>query len=177
MISKYQESVATSKYQESSSPLPPLIIIHINLSPRPGFLVKSTHFSSPHTSSSSSEQYLNNWFLHSHPNCFSYFNQNNTFETTKLCKSSHCFNGDAVYCRNEKVRVKVTQSCLTLCESMDYTVHGVLQARILEWVAIPFSRGSSQPRDRTQGPRIAGRFFTSWATREALCCNKQTKES
>ena len=105
----YIQSVATSKYQESSSPLPPLIITHINLSPRPGFLVKSTHFSSPHTSSSSSEQYLNNWFLHSHPNCFSYFSQNNTFKTTKLCKSSHCFNWDAVYCRNEKVIVKVTQ--------------------------------------------------------------------
>ena len=49
----------------------------------------------------------------------------------------------------------------------DYTVHGILQARILEWVAFPFSRGSSQPRDRTQVSRITGRFFTSWATREA----------
>ena len=49
---------------------------------------------------------------------------------------------------------------------MDYTVHGIVQARILEWVAIPFSRGSSQPRDRTQVSCIAGRFFTSWATRE-----------
>ena len=47
-----------------------------------------------------------------------------------------------------------------------YTVHGILQARILEWVAFPFSRGSSQPRDRTQVSRIAGRFFTSWATKE-----------
>ena len=43
--------------------------------------------------------------------------------------------------------VKVAQSCLILCNPMDYTVHGILQARILEWVAIPFSRGSSQPRD------------------------------
>ena len=50
---------------------------------------------------------------------------------------------------------------------MDYTVHGILQARILEWVAFPFSRGSFQPRDWTQVSRIAGRFFTSWATREA----------
>ena len=49
-----------------------------------------------------------------------------------------------------------------------YTVHGILQARILEWVAIPFSRGSSQPRDQTQVSCISGRFFTSWATREAL---------
>ena len=45
--------------------------------------------------------------------------------------------------------------------------HRILQARILEWVAFPFSRGSSQPRDRTQVSSIAGRFFTSWATREA----------
>ena len=64
--------------------------------------------------------------------------------------------------------VKVAQSCLTLCDPMDYTVNGILQARILEWVAVPFSRGSSQPRDQTQVSRIAGRFFTSWATREAL---------
>ena len=57
--------------------------------------------------------------------------------------------------------VKVTQSCLTLCEPMDYTVHGILQVRILEWVVFPFSRGSSQPRDRTQVPGIADGFFTS----------------
>ena len=63
-------------------------------------------------------------------------------------------------------KVKVAQSCLTLCDLMDYTVGGILQASILEWVAFPFSRGSSQPRDRTQVSCIAGRFFTSWATRE-----------
>ena len=51
-------------------------------------------------------------------------------------------------------------------------VHGILQARVLERVAFPFSRGSSQPRDQTQVSCIAGRFFTSWATREALTtCN------
>ena len=65
------------------------------------------------------------------------------------------------------LKVKVAQSCPTLCDSVDYTVHGILQARILEWVAFPFSRGSSQPRDQTQVSCIAGRFFTSWATREA----------
>ena len=48
-----------------------------------------------------------------------------------------------------------------------YTVHGILQARVLEWVAFPFSRGSSQPRDWTQVSHIAGRFFTSWGAREA----------
>ena len=47
---------------------------------------------------------------------------------------------------NTAVLVKVTQSCPTLCDPKDYTVHGFLQARILEWVAIPFSRESSQPR-------------------------------
>ena len=58
-------------------------------------------------------------------------------------------------------RVKVVQSCLTLCDPMDYTVHGVLQAIILEWVAFSFSRGSSYPRDQTQVSRVAGRFFIS----------------
>ena len=51
---------------------------------------------------------------------------------------------------------------------MDYTAHGILQARILESVAIPFSKGSSQPMGQTQVSHIAGRFFTIWATREAL---------
>ena len=60
---------------------------------------------------------------------------------------------------------------------MDYTVHGILQARILEWVAIPFSRGSSQPRDWTQVTCIAGGFFTSWATREAHTRYKATKST
>ena len=45
------------------------------------------------------------------------------------------------------MKVKVTQSCLTLCDPMDYTVHGILQARVLEWVAYPFSSGSSRPRN------------------------------
>ena len=106
-----------------------------------------------------------------------------------------------------KVKVKVALSCPTLCNPVDFTIHGTLQARILEWVAFsfprassqprdwtqvscialhcrwilyqlshkgsprilewvafPFSRGSSQPRDWTQVSRIAGGFFTSWAT-------------
>ena len=57
---------------------------------------------------------------------------------------------DAQCCYLLKVKVKVTQSCPALCDPMDYIVHGILQARILEGVAFPFSRGSSQPRDRTQ---------------------------
>ena len=58
-----------------------------------------------------------------------------------------------------KVKLKVAQLCPTLCDPMDYTVHGIIQARILEWVAIPFSMGSCQHRDWTQVSRIAGRFL------------------
>ena len=66
----------------------------------------------------------------------------------------------------------VSESCSVSADSLRlhglYTVHGILQARILEWEAIPFSRESSQPRDQTQVSCIAGRFFISWATREPL---------
>ena len=65
------------------------------------------------------------------------------------------------------VKVKVSQLCPTLWNHTDYIAHGILQARILEWVAFAFSWGSSQPRDQTQVSHIAGRLFTSWATREA----------
>ena len=66
-----------------------------------------------------------------------------------------------------------SQSCLTLCDLMDCSSPGssvcrISQARILEWVAIPCSRGSSLPRDQTQISCIAGRFFTVWAARKAL---------
>ena len=57
------------------------------------------------------------------------------------------------------VKVKVAQLCPSLCDP--WTVHGILQARILEWVARPFSRGSSQPMDQIQVACIAGRFFTN----------------
>ena len=57
------------------------------------------------------------------------------------------------------MKVKVTQSCPTLWNPVDYIVHGILQARILERVAFPFSRGSSQPWDQTQVSRIAGGFL------------------
>ena len=70
------------------------------------------------------------------------------------------------------VCVLVAQSCPTLCNPMgcsqpSSTVHEILQARVLEWVAIPFSRGSSWPRDWTWVSLIWGKFFTIWATREA----------
>ena len=68
---------------------------------------------------------------------------------------------------------EVAQSCPTLCNPMDCSppgslVHGIFQAWILEWVAISFSRGSSQPRDRTQVSHVVGTRFTVWATREAV---------
>ena len=66
-----------------------------------------------------------------------------------------------------KLKVKITQSCLTLCDPMGYIFHRILQARMLEWVAYPFSRGSSWPRNWTRIFCIAGRFFTNWAIREA----------
>ena len=58
-------------------------------------------------------------------------------------------------------RLKAAQLCLTLCDPTDYTVHGIPQTRILEWVAFPFSRVSSQTRDQTQVSCITGSFFTS----------------
>ena len=64
------------------------------------------------------------------------------------------------------ILVKVVRSCLTLCGPMDYIIHGILLARILEWVAFLFSRGSSQLWDRIQVSHIAARFFTKWATQE-----------
>ena len=71
------------------------------------------------------------------------------------------------------MHAKSLQSCPFLCDPMDcsppdFSVHGFLQARILKWVAISFSRGSPQPRDWTQISHIAGRFFTIWVNREAL---------
>ena len=70
-----------------------------------------------------------------------------------------------------KLGGEVAQSCPTLCDPTDCSLpssssYGIFQARVLEWVAISFSRGSSRPRDRTQVSRIVGRCFTLWATRE-----------
>ena len=73
----------------------------------------------------------------------------------------------------ERKESEVTQSCLTLWDPMEYcslpgsSVRGILQTRILEWVAIPFSRGTSRPRDQTWVSHITDRRFTVWATREA----------
>ena len=99
--------------------------------------------------------------------------------------SLKCFNiflgGDelSLSCSNRGLETKASGTllvlvaqCPTLCDPMDYSppgssVHGILQARMLEWVAISFSRACSRPKDQTWVSYIAGRFFTIWATREA----------
>ena len=73
---------------------------------------------------------------------------------------------------------EVAQSCLTLCDTVDrslpgFSIHGILQARILEWVTISFSRGSSRPKDQTQVSRIGDKRFNLWVTREALKSHTQ----
>ena len=78
---------------------------------------------------------------------------------------------------------EVAQSCPTLCNPMDCSlpgssVHGIFQAIVLEWIAISFSRGSSQPRDWTRVSRIVDRCFTLWATREVqVLCMDDNKKS
>ena len=98
--------------------------------------------------------------MHAHP----------MFQVLKWCIFVVCV---CVYCLTTYrwIRMWKPLSCvLTLCDPMDYTVHEILQARILEWVVIPFSGRSSQLRNQTQVSHTAGRFFTSWAMREAHRC-------
>ena len=69
---------------------------------------------------------------------------------------------------------EVAQLCLTLCNPMDcslpgFSIQGIFQARVLEWVAISLSRGSSQPRDWTRVSHTVDRYFTIWVTREVSC--------
>ena len=87
-------------------------------------------------------------------------------------KSERCGSENITFCWStlhngmvSESEVKVAQSCPTLCNPMDCI--WIMKARITEWAAIPFSRGSSQPRDWTQVCHVAGRFFASWATTEA----------
>ena len=91
------------------------------------------------------------------------------------------FEGDLQYLWKWKWNL-VAQSSPTVCDPMDCSppgssVLGILQVRALEWVATSFSRGSSQLRDWTQVSCIAGRFFTNWATREALVSGMQQSDS
>ena len=91
---------------------------------------------------------------------------------THKCQSQY-LNSDLPASKVKWKWSEVAQSCRTLCDPVDCNlpgsfVHGILQARILEWVAISFSRGSSRPRDWTRVSRLAGRHSNFWATREAL---------
>ena len=102
-----------------------------------------------------------------------------TTRSFRCSLSSHCITSTLLSCQEanpnysclSSCKREVAQSCPTLCDPMDCSlpgsVHGILQARILEWVAISFSRGSSQPRDWTQVSHIAGRCFTVRTTRKA----------
>ena len=100
-----------------------------------------------------------------------------------LMKWCSCLKPSSKKIKNKKIKpssrsllyyvcLLVAQSCLTICNTLDCSlprsyIHVISQARILEWLAIPFSRGSSRSRDQTQVSCIAGRLFTVWATREA----------
>ena len=82
------------------------------------------------------------------------------------------FQFQSIKCMIRESESEVARLCPTLCDPMDCSlsassIHWIFQARVLEWIAIYFSRGSSQPRYQTQVSRIAGRRFTFWATREA----------
>jgi len=88
-----------------------------------------------------------------------------------LSNSNHNFLYNTLL--DDESESEVAQSCLTLCNPMDYSllgssIHGIFQARVLEWAAISFSRGLSQPRDWTRVSCTADRCFTIWAIREAL---------
>ena len=96
---------------------------------------------------------------------------------TSTFENIYCRNSWKLILLNEENTIKceseseVAQSCLTLCDPMDCSlpgssIHGIFQTRILKWVAISFSRESSQLRDKTQVSCIAGRLLTIWAIRE-----------
>ena len=119
------------------------------------------------------------WFhlISSYSFCFScdQFLGSELRETTSPMKYNTAFSiGGTCILSQFYLKVKVKSlSRVQLCDPVDCSppgssVHGILQARTLEWVAMPFSRGSSQPRDRTQVSCIVGRCFNLWATREAL---------
>ena len=109
------------------------------------------------------------WVSHDSRASSALVSQGNEFFTNKIIAC--CYLG--MVSNLSLVPKKLLSSCPALCHPMDcnlsgFPVHGILQARIVEWVATPFSGRSSQPRDQTQVSCIAGRLFTVWATREAL---------
>ena len=116
-------------------------------------------------------------------NCWSLCAEHLCSETREVAsmRSLHNCNEDSRLLQLEKTACsnedpspgasEVAQSCPTLCNPMGCSlprssIHGIFQARVLEWIAISFSRGSSRPRDRTRVSCIVGRRFTIWATRE-----------
>jgi len=113
-----------------------------------------TSLSNNETGLSPSIIYSNHW---SNPVCMHIFSELLTISPLEMIWSSSEWVSEFV------------QSCPTLCDPMDCSlpgscIHGIFQARILEWGALSFSRRSSQPRDGTQVSRIVGRRFTVWAT-------------
>ena len=109
-------------------------------------------------------------------------------KTKKLCKTKELFHKmksqpmelDKIFANHilDESESEVTQLCPTLCNPMDCSlpgssIHGIFQTRVLEWVALSFSRRSSQPRVWTQVSHIVGRCFTIWATREAHIWDKR----
>ena len=97
------------------------------------------------------------------PPLFTFFQKGLSVKEIWPSNSSKC---SRVSCRMSEW-VKVAQSCPTLCNPWAYTVHGILQARILEWVVFAFCGGSSQSRDWTLVSHTAGKFFTGWVKKEA----------
>ena len=92
------------------------------------------------------------------------------YRIAELGNTSKLYTGELSHFQFSSVHFSsVVQSCLTLCDPLDCSppgssIHGILQARVLEWVAISFSRGSSRPRDQTQVSHSVGRCFNLWAT-------------
>ena len=109
---------------------------------------------------------------HSLHGCELWWFQNFRFNCSISYDHHLLFSPDASFVKSE---IQVAQSCPTLCHPMDCSppcssVHGIIQARILEWIAISFSRRSSHPRYWSQVPCIAGRLFTVLTTRESFFC-------
>ena len=126
--------------------------------------VKTTH-------SSSFLQYIS-WLKASQCTYFIYSKCNREHAQKKYVSSGTTQCNAIVLINPWKVKVLVAQLCSTLGDPLDCnlpgsSVHAILQARILEWVAIPFSGGHFQPRNQTQVSRIADRLFTVWATKES----------